>query len=488
MENPVPRDRFPDDAQEELHIFPEPGDVKEGLNDDDMGKLLNGKSGPLPGDLLVLYLQQIEGTPLFKEEELRSAQNVEMLRSNYRRKVLHIFPYHAFALLQSVSDTMRIERIISVPANKVEAMGKCLPENLKELQKLIEDPKSALQLPKKPRKGDMLQSEQTRAEIVRLLEETPVDIEFINDDAEMLRKIVKEMEELRDSIRQHPKSDDAKMERKKLSALIESVKTTPEQLRRAVTSIDRARAPYLLARADFATRNLRLVISIAKKYRGRGVSFLDLIQDGNQGLMTAVDKYDFSLGFKFGTYATYWIEQSITRSVANNSRTIRIPVHMLEFLGVVRECKGMLEGKGIPVNAHSVAAELEISLEEAEEGLALLQKGKTISMYAPTGGSSDDDGFDLEGILQNKEMPIPHSAEKAELKEKISKVLKKHLAPLQQAVIDLRFGLTSGEPRTLDDIAKHYGVCKERIRQIEAKALKKLRQPHRAKELEDFMS
>jgi len=331
--------------------------------------------------------------------------------------------------------------------------------------------------------GDIQLSEEQIEKIYEYLEENNVDILKISDeddipDDDILLEDDEDLEKIDLSIPEGVSIEDpVRMYLKEIGKVPLLSAEEEIELAQRMENGDQA------AKKRLAEANLRLVVSIAKRYVGRGMLFLDLIQEGNLGLIKAVEKFDYRKGYKFSTYATWWIRQAITRAIADQARTIRIPVHMVETINkLVRVSRQLLQELGREPSPEEIAAEMHIPVERVREILKISQE--PVSLETPIGEEEDSH---LGDFIQDDNVPVPADAAAFSLlKEQLTEVLVT-LTDREQKVLRLRFGLDDGRARTLEEVGKEFKVTRERIRQIEAKALRKLRHPSRSRKLKDYL-
>jgi RNA polymerase primary sigma factor len=436
---------------------------------------------------------------LTRREEISLAKRIEVTRKRFRRAVLG-----CSYSMQTTVETLRRVHEGSLPFDRTikvslterltkEQIQARMPHNLQTLEHLVDRSRSDFRVLISKRTGPeearaaRTRFRRARAKSLVLVEELSLRTRRVQPLVKLLRGMSARMDRIQQDLRLmaagHISRDDRADMRKELRDLMLTTLESPRSLRTRVAMLEKLKVEYEAAKRNLSASNLRLVVSIAKKYRNRGLSFLDLIQEGNTGLMRAVDKYEYRRGFKFSTYATWWIRQAITRAIADQARTIRIPVHMIDVLSKLRTTsKRLLHELGREPSAEEIARAADVPLEEARR---VLDMGRQpMSLDRPVGESED---ASFSEFVEDVGVASPtQSTTHGLLRDKIDSLLKT-LTYREREIIRLRYGLTDGYTYTLEEVGRIFRVTRERVRQIEAKAVKKLQHPVRSRQLENFM-
>ncbi len=450
-------------------------------------------------DPIRMYLTQMGEIPLLtREEEINLARKIELTRLAFRRKVLEsdYCSRAAVEILQQVNEGMlpfdRTMKMSSGEAQERAVIKSRIPINMDTVNRLLDRNADIFLASSQTDDVDagnqnMKQIYRNRRKVASLLEELSLRTSRIQPMMKKLQGIQQKMRQLQQLIETGPTQDydpeDIEAMKQESKGLQELILETPSQLDRRLRAVEAVHTQYEEAKRNLSGGNLRLVVSIAKKYRNRGLSFLDIIQEGNTGLMRAVDKYEYRRGYKFSTYATWWIRQAITRAIADHARTIRIPVHMIETMSKLRTIgKNLLQKFGREATIEEIAEVAKMSVTETRRVLKISKH--PFSLDRPI-GESEDSYFGDFIEDETAESPV-QSATQEMLKDRIDEVLKT-LTYREREIIKLRYGIGDGYTYTLEEVGRIFKVTRERVRQVEAKAIRKLQHPVRARKLEGFM-
>lgn len=489
------------------------GKLEDGL-DEELDLDLTPGSLDKTNDPVRLYLREMAIVPLLtRDGEVSIARRIErgrqrVLRSvsrspiciedliqmgeRLRRGELHIRELVVFSEQEAVTDE-RVEEYFNATVEAGNELRKGQARALKLYERLREEPKKSARLPRLRRK-----LARARIELSRQARATDLLVQQLDHFIALLRECLLRVQDAKVGIEKARRAlekkkwneDERELKRnvrdaeRRLSEMEEGWRVGARDLDRCLAAIEVGEQEANAAKQELIEANLRLVVSIAKKYTNRGLQFLDLIQEGNIGLMKAVDKFEWRRGYKFSTYATWWIRQAITRAIADQARTIRIPVHMIETINkLIRTSRSLVQELGREPSSEEIARKMDIPVSKVRKVLKIAQE--PISLETPIGEEEDSH---LGDFIEDKTIANPADAVITSNLREITEEVLKSLTPREEKVIKMRFGLgPNGSEHTLEEVGQHFAVTRERIRQIEAKALRKLRHPSRSRKLKAFL-
>ncbi len=470
------------------------------LKDPSLRDLFPGDKVRWSSDPIRLYLSQMSQVPLLsREQEVALAKRIEVSRKRFRRSVIgcYLVLKNAVQILEQVQQgRLSFDRTLKVSLTDQltkEQILRRMPHNLPTLRGLMAANERDFKCLINRRTPDPLKARirrrflARRAKMLVLVEELGLRTRRVRSMMKQMNEICARMEEIRARLRELKTTPGGVGEkerlRRELRDLMVSTQESPRSLRRRCCKMEAQFQDYEEAKRELAAGNLRLVVSVAKKYRNRGLSFLDLIQEGNTGLMRAVDKFEYRRGFKFSTYATWWIRQAITRAIADQARTIRIPTHILDLINTLKNLsRRMAYDLGREPTVEELAQRVQLPPDEVARILELVRQPS--SLDRPIG--EEEDGTLSELVADRVPDKPEHAAHRELLRQRIENLLKT-LTYREREIIRLRYGLGDGYSYTLEEVGRIFKVTRERVRQIEAKAMQKLQNPVRTRQLSAFV-